>query len=368
MPKKVMIGMSGGVDSSVAAALLLEKGYDVIGVTMQLWPDQKSETQIQEGGCCSLSAVDDARRVANQLGIPYYVMNFKEVFQNKVIDYFLDEYGKGRTPNPCIACNQHVKFEALLSKAMSMNIDYIATGHYARITYDTDINRFSLKRAITHKKDQSYALYTLTQEQLSRALMPVGEYEKDHVRKLAKEMGLAVATKPDSQEICFIEDNDYGRYMKENAQYPITPGEFVDTKGAVLGTHKGIVYYTIGQRKGLGITFGKPMYVVDIDVDKNRIILGDEKEVFSDYLMATNMNYIPFEKLDSPLRVKAKVRYLANESEAVIIPKDKNSVEVVFDTPQRAITPGQSVVFYAGDNVIGGGIIEENRRNKIGRE
>jgi len=212
--KSVMIGMSGGVDSSVAAALLLEKGYDVIGVTMQIWPDMSEETKLKEGGCCSLSAVDDARLVANTLGIPYYVLNFKDVFEKKVINYFVDEYLKGRTPNPCIACNRYVKFEALLNKAVSMGIDYVATGHYAIIEYDENRKRYLLKKSVTDAKDQTYALYNLTQEQLARVLMPIGEYSKDIVRKKAAELGLYVASKPDSQEICFVDDNDYGKFIK----------------------------------------------------------------------------------------------------------------------------------------------------------
>ncbi|MCR4434375.1 MAG: tRNA 2-thiouridine(34) synthase MnmA [Clostridiales bacterium] len=357
--RTVMLGMSGGVDSSVAAAVLLESGYEVIGVTMQIWPDMDEERQKTEGGCCSLSAVDDARRVANQLEIPYYVLNFKSVFEEKVIRYFKDEYLKGRTPNPCIACNRHVKFEAMLNKAVSMGVDYIATGHYARIEYDRDRGRYLLKKSVTEKKDQTYALYNLTQEQMSRTLLPIGNFTKERVREIAREKGLPVAAKPDSQEICFVEDNDYGRFITENTEYKIAPGYFVDTKGNVLGKHKGIVHYTIGQRKGLGIALGKSMFVVGIDAQNNTVVLGDEKDVFSKSLIAGDLNFISIDDLIRPLRVKAKIRYSAKEADAVVTPEPGGKVRVDFDTPQRAVTPGQSVVFYHGDTVVGGGVIEK---------
>ncbi len=356
--KKVMIGMSGGVDSSVAAAILLEKGYEVIGVTMQIWPDMEEERLKTEGGCCSLSAVDDARRVANKLGIPYYVMNFKEVFEKKVIDYFTEEYINGRTPNPCIACNRHVKFDALLNKAVSMGIDYIATGHYAKVEFDETSKRFLLKKSVTDRKDQTYALYNLTQEQLARTLMPIGDYEKDRVRELAKELGLTVATKPDSQEICFVEDNDYAGFIEKNTDYKVKPGNFVDTKGKILGRHNGIIHYTVGQRKGLGITFGKPMFVVGIDAKNDNVVLGEEGEVLSDSLTASDLNFISIEKLDGPMSVEVKIRYSARPAVATITPAGEGQVKVEFDIPQRAITPGQSVVFYDGDVVVGGGVIE----------
>ena len=257
---KVMLGMSGGVDSSVAAAVLLEQGYEVIGVTMQIWPDIEEGRKQTEGGCCSLYAVDDARRVADRLGISYYVLNFRDVFQQKVIDYFTNEYLSGRTPNPCIACNRFVKFEALLAKAVSMGMDYIATGHYARITYDETGGRYLLKKSVTAEKDQTYVLYTMTQYQLGKTLFPIGEFNKDQVRALARELDLPVASKPDSQEICFVEDNDYGRFIAENTDAGIEPGSFVDMEGNMLGMHRGIIHYTVGQRKGLGLSFGKPMF------------------------------------------------------------------------------------------------------------
>lgn len=355
--KKVMIGMSGGVDSSVAAAVLLEKGYEVIGVTMKIWPETGEDTKQVEGGCCSLSAVDDARSVAYKLGIPYYVMNFQDVFNDKVIDYFKDEYLKGRTPNPCIACNRYVKFEAMLKKAVSMGIDYVATGHYAIIEYDEELKRYLLKKSVTEKKDQTYVLYNLNQHQLSRILMPIGSYTKEEVREIAKKLGLYVASKPDSQEICFVEDNDYAKFIKENTDKEIKPGHFVDTKGNILGKHKGIIHYTVGQRKGLGIAFGKPMYVVGIDVKNNNVILGEGHEIYSDSLIADDLNYIVIDKLEKPMEVKAKIRYSAKEADAIIYPVYDDKVKVVFKEPQRAITPGQSVVFYSGDKVVGGGTI-----------
>jgi len=357
---KVMLGMSGGVDSSVAAAILKEEGYEVFGVTMQIWPDIDEGRRQTEGGCCSLSAVDDARRVANRLGINYYVLNFKEVFQQKVIDYFTNEYLAGRTPNPCIACNRFIKFEALLAKAVSMGMDYVATGHYARIAYDDASGRYLLRKSVTAEKDQTYVLYTMTQYQLERTLFPIGEYRKEQVRALAREYGLPVASKPDSQEICFVEDNDYGRFINENTEAEIKPGYFVDREGNILGRHRGIIHYTVGQRKGLGVSFGKPMYVVDIRPEDNTVVLGGADEVFSGGLIASDPNFISMDKLNDEMRVTAKIRYSAKEAPAVIRPLDGNRVEVTFDEPQRAITPGQAVVFYDGDIVVGGAVIDRS--------
>jgi len=354
----VMVGMSGGVDSSVAAAVLKEQGYNVIGVTLQIWQDMGEERKQVEGGCCSLSAVDDARRVADKLGIPYYVLNFKDIFKKKVIDYFNHEYLRGRTPNPCIACNRFVKFDAMLMRAVSMGIDYAATGHYARIGFDEATGRYLLKKSVTAAKDQTYALYTLTQEQLSRMLFPIGEYTKERVREIARELGLSVATKPDSQEICFVEDNDYGRYIEENTDADIKPGYFVDTSGRKLGMHKGIIHYTIGQRKGLGISLGKPMYVVAIRPEDNTVVLGEENEVFSSSLVASDLNFISIESLKEEMDVTAKIRYSAKEAPATISPLPDGRVSVRFKEPQRAITPGQSVVFYDRDVVVGGGVID----------
>lgn len=357
MKPKVVVGMSGGVDSSVAAALLKDQGYDVIGITMQIWPDLDDETFEKEGGCCSLSAVNDARRVSDKLGIRYYVMNFKDVFEKKVINYFVDEYLEGRTPNPCIACNRHIKFDELLRRAMEIGAEYVATGHYASVVFDEASGRYLLKKSADAKKDQTYALYGLTQYQLSHTLMPLGGYTKDRVRVIAEEKGLPVAHKPDSEEICFVKDNNYGRFIEERVPDKVQCGYFEDTKGNILGRHKGIVHYTIGQRKGLGITFGKPMYVVDIVPETNTVVLGEGDEVFSDTLIAGDMNFIPFEKLEGEMEVTCKIRYTAKEAPAVISPEEDGKVLVRFKTPQRAITPGQSAVFYKDDYVLGGGII-----------
>ncbi len=359
MKKRVVIGMSGGVDSSVAAYLLQKQGYEVIGVFMKIWQDERDDYVENEGGCCSLSASEDARRVCDKLGMPFYVLNFKEVFKKKVIDYFVEEYFYGRTPNPCIACNKYIKFDALLEKAKALEAEYVATGHYARISYDEKFKRYTLKKSDAMAKDQTYVLYNLSQEQLKHTLMPLGEYSsKDQIREIARELGLVVANKPDSQEICFVTDNDYGRFLTEKQGESIKPGFFVDTKGNRLGTHKGIVHYTVGQRKGLGIAFGKPMFVVEIIPESNIVVLGDETEVFHKELIASEVNLILYEKLDSPIKVTAKIRHTAKAEAAEVIPLSDGRIRVVFENPQRAITPGQAVVFYDGDYVVGGGTID----------
>jgi tRNA-specific 2-thiouridylase len=351
------VGMSGGVDSSVAAYILKEQGYDVVGITMQVWPENK-EFEEREGGCCSLSAVGDARKVADKLGIYFYVMNFKDVFENKVINYFVDEYLAGRTPNPCIACNKYIKFDELLERAHRIGADYVATGHYATIKRNDESGRYLLLRSKDDRKDQTYVLYNMTQYQLEHTLMPLGDFKKDRVREIAAQLGFEVANKPDSEEICFVPDNDHGNFIKQRVPDKVLPGNFVDQKGNILGHHKGIVNYTIGQRKGLGIALGKPVFVVDILPDKNEIVLGDENEVFRDSLYAEDINIIPYEKISSDMKVTAKIRYMAKEAPAVITPY-KNGLHVKFEIPQRAITKGQSVVFYNGDIVVGGGIIKE---------
>ena len=358
MKKKVVVGMSGGVDSSVAAALLKEEGYDVIGVTMQVWPDKDENVKEVEGGCCSYAAVRDARKVCDVLDIKYYVMNFKDIFEDKVIKYFIDEYLAGRTPNPCIACNKYIKFDELLRRAMNLDADYIATGHYVSLGYDEYKDRYLLKKSKDTRKDQTYALYNLTQYQLKHTLFPLGNITKDRVRQIARELSLPVASKPDSEEICFVPDNDYGNFLKERVPDKISEGYFKDTEGNILGKHKGISYYTIGQRKGLGIAFGKPMFVVDINPEDNTVILGEGDTVYKDSLRATGLNFIPFDKLNEEMEVTAKIRYNAKEAPAIIIPEGDDIVTVKFKTPQRAITPGQSVVFYKNDLVLGGGTIE----------
>jgi tRNA-specific 2-thiouridylase len=284
-------------------------------------------------------------------------MNFKQIFEKMVIDYFVDEYLEGRTPNPCIACNKFIKFDALLERSKALEAEYVATGHYARILYDKGYNRHIIKKSAAPLKDQTYVLYNLTQNQLSHILMPLGDYNKEQVREIARGLDLRTANKPESQEICFVEDNNYGRFISERRGEDIKPGYFVDTHGRRLGTHKGIVHYTVGQRKGLGIALGKPMFVVEIIPDKNLVVLGDEAEVFSRELTASQMNYIAFEKLEGPIDVKAKIRYSAKEAAAKVIPLDEDRVKVVFEEPQRAITPGQAVVFYQEDVLVGGGTI-----------
>jgi tRNA-uridine 2-sulfurtransferase len=356
MREKVLLGMSGGVDSSVAAYLLKKKGYEVIGATMQVWQNDEHYENM-EGSCCSLSAVEDARRVAQNLGIPFYVMNFKDIFKNNVIDYFIDEYLEGRTPNPCIACNKFIKFDEFLKRAQALGADYVATGHYATIEKAND--RFVLKRSRDDKKDQTYVLYNLTQYQLSHTLMPCGEYNKDKIREIAKEIGLEVASKRDSEEICFIPDNDHGSYISRIAPQKVKQGNFVDKKGNILGKHRGIVYYTIGQRKGLGISFGVPVYVIDINPWKNEVVLGSEEDIFKTQLIAKDMNYIAFDVLSDTMNVQAKIRYSVKASSAVISPLKDGRCHVVFENKQRAITKGQSVVFYDGDILVGGGIIDE---------
>lgn len=357
MKEKVVVGMSGGVDSSVAAYLLKQQGYDVIGVTMQIWQEEETVTQEENGGCCGLSAVDDARRVAEHLGIPYYVMNFKKEFKCHVMDYFVEEYLSGRTPNPCIACNRYVKWESLLKRSLEIGADYIATGHYARIDKLPN-GRFAIRNSVTAAKDQTYALYNLTQEQLSHTLMPVGAYTKDEIRRIAEEAGLPVAHKPDSQEICFVPDDDYAGFIEREAGDRIPgPGNFVSTDGRILGTHKGITHYTIGQRKGLDLPMGRRVFVTEIRPETNEVVIGENEDVFTSTVVCDRVNFMGMADLAEPRRVLAKIRYNHLGEYCEIKKGEDGKVICTFEKPVRASTPGQAVVFYEGEYVLGGGTI-----------
>lgn len=349
--KKVVIGMSGGVDSSVAAYILKERGFDVIGVTMQMFTDK-------EGACISTNAVEDAKRVAEQLKIPHYVMDFGVEFKKNVMDYFVDEYLRGHTPNPCIACNRYVKWEALLKRGRELGADCIATGHYARIKQLPN-QRYVVSDSVTSQKDQTYALYQLTQEQLSHTLMPVGDYTKSEIRSIAGKIGLDVASKPDSQDICFLPENNYAEFICKSAAYSPVPGNFVDTKGHVLGTHKGLIYYTVGQRKGLGLSLGMPYFVVRLIPETNEVVLGTNDEVFTTSLTANSLNWQAINDIgDEELVLKAKVRYSHKGSICHVRKIENDRICCEFDEPVRAVTPGQAVVFYKDDYIVGGGTIE----------
>lgn len=357
MAKKVVVGMSGGVDSSVAAYLLKEQGYDVIGVTMQIWQDSERPFIEENAGCCGLSAVDDARSVAGKLDIPYYVLNFKDEFKRCVINPFVREYLHARTPNPCILCNRYVKWEALLRRSMELGADYIATGHYARIKR-LENGRYVIQNSVTSKKDQTYALYSLTQHQLSHTLMPVGDYHKEEIRRIAAGLGLNVAAKPDSQDICFVPDNDYAAVVKREAKGQMPPvGNFVTADGTILGQHKGIIHYTIGQRKGLNLAMGHPVFVTEIRPDTNEVVIGTNEEVFTDRLICDNLNFMAVEDIEGPTEVIAKIRYSHAGAPCIIKRLENGQVECTFQEPVRAVTPGQAVVFYQNDYVYGGGTI-----------
>lgn len=351
--------MSGGVDSSVAAALLKEDGYDVIGITMQVWPPEQDSEEERFGGCCSISAVEDARRVADKLNIPYYVLNFRYIFEKEVINNFLSEYSQGRTPNPCIRCNEHIKFKALLNKAAGLEAEYIATGHYAQIKHDNPASRYLMFRGADKQKDQSYVLYMLSQEQLSKTLMPLGRKTKNQVREIAHKLGLRVADKPESQEICFIPDDNYRRFLKQSISSVIKKGPIFDLEGSQIGTHEGIVFYTIGQRKGLGIAAEQPLYVLEINKEANSITVGPLSGLSKQGLIGGNASFIAFDRLTKPINVQAQIRYNMQPLPAIIKPVH-NKIELLFNEPQKAITPGQAVVFYDGDQVMGGATIESS--------
>lgn len=353
MEKRALIAMSGGVDSSVAAFLLKKEGYDCMGVTMKLYDSENAG----ENTCCSLSDVEDARSVARRLNMPYYVFNFKDGFRENVIDRFVYAYENGMTPNPCIDCNRYMKFEKLYLRARELSYDYIATGHYAQIARQGE--RFLLKKAVDETKDQSYVLYSLTQKQLSHTLFPLGAYKKSDVREIASENGFINANKHDSQDICFVTDSSYSDFIREYTKKEYAEGDFKDTSGNVLGRHKGIIRYTVGQRKGLGISSSEPLYVKSIDRENNSVILAKNSELFSDTLKADNINLIAMDKIERPIKIKAKIRYRHEEKNAVCEQTGEDEISLKFDEPQRAITKGQAVVLYDGDIVIGGGTIKD---------
>jgi len=348
--------MSGGVDSSATAALLLERGYDVVGVTLKLWPQDCVSRA--EDKCCGPQAVSDARAVCDKLGIPFYLIDEAEAFQDRVIRYFADEYKAGRTPNPCVMCNQHLKFGSLIERADRLGAAYIATGHFARLETDPGSGRTLLCRGRDERKDQSYFLFSLRQEQLSRALFPLGEMTKSDTRDTARHCGLKTADKEESMEICFVPDNDYGGFLRKADLVQPHRGEIVDQQGRVLGHHEGIEFYTIGQRKGLGISSPVPLYVLELDAATNRVVVGDGATLDRDEFTVNQCNWIPFASPPEAIEVTAKIRYNHPGTPATVLPSGQWTARVKLNTPQRAITPGQAAVFYQGDRVVGGGWIE----------
>ena len=356
MPNKALIAMSGGVDSSVAAYLMKDKGYDCIGATMKLFQNEDIGLS-KEHTCCSIDDVEDARRVATSLDMPFYVLNFSENFKEKVVDKFVSCYENGLTPNPCIECNRHLKFEHLYNKAKELGYEYVVTGHYSRIDYNESTGRYELKKATDPTKDQSYVLYTMTQEQLSHTLFPLGHMTKDQVRELAELKSFINAKKHDSQDICFVPNGKYAEFIESYTKKRYPEGDFVDLEGNVLGRHKGIIRYTIGQRRGLGLSLKKSMYVVKVDPISNTVVLGYNDDLFTTTLCAKDVNLISIPEITGELRCKARPRYNAKEAWATVTRLDEDRIQVVFDEPQRAITKGQAVVLYDKDTVIGGGTI-----------
>jgi len=357
MKKRVVVAMSGGVDSSMAAWFLKETGYEVIGATLCIGVNDRAS-----GGparCCSLADIEDARRVALQLEIPFNVFYLKDDFEKEVIQYFCEEYRRGRTPNPCVLCNERIKFGSFWEKAQPFEADFISTGHYARVELDEDGETYLLKKGIDQKKDQSYVLFTLTQERLRHILFPIGSYRKEEVRKKAFELGLRVHNKPESQEVCFIREPSYHSFLQERLKETIEPGPILDKKGKVLGRHKGIPFYTIGQRRGLNLATGKPLYVIGIDRKMNTLVAGEEREVYGDTFIVNSVNWITSRMNTFPFSAKVKIRYNHPGSEALLSKKEDNELEVKFKVPQKAITPGQAAVFYDGETVLGGGWIKE---------
>jgi tRNA-specific 2-thiouridylase len=342
--------MSGGVDSSVAAALLVDQGYDVVGVMMRLWAEE-------ENRCCSPQAVDDARRIAAQLEIPFRLVNYEDLFRDCVVDYFIAEYSRGRTPNPCLVCNRHIRFGRLLRHAHALDVDYLATGHYARI--DRVDGQCRLRMAADPQKDQSYVLYMLGQEELRHVLFPVGDYTKAQVREMARQIGLPVADKDESMELCFVTDDDYRRFLREHAPEAVRPGPILDTSGREIGRHQGLPFYTVGQRRGLGVAAPEALYVIELDVTRNALIVGPARELGRRTLLATEVTYVSGKPPAGPARVQARIRYKARLAAATWTPLRDGQARVRFDQPLRDITPGQAVVAYQEDVVLGGGIIAD---------
>jgi tRNA-specific 2-thiouridylase len=354
---RVAVAMSGGVDSSVAAALLVEQGYDVVGVMMRLWAEAPTPGGVEgQNRCCAPQAVDDARCVAAQLGIPFYLVNYEEAFRACVVDYFVDEYSRGRTPNPCLACNQHIRFGRLLRQALALDAKCLATGHYARI--DGNGEGYRLRMGLDRHKDQSYVLYMLGQEELQHVVFPVGGLTKPQVRRMARERGLPVADRDESMELCFVADDDYRRFLREHAPQAVQPGPILNTAGQEIGQHQGLPFYTVGQRRGLGIAAAEALYVLRLDVAHNALIVGPAGELGRQRLVAQRVRYVRGEPPPHPVRVQAKIRYKATLTDARWTPLADGRARVEFDLPLRDITPGQAVVAYQGDAVLGGGIID----------
>lgn len=358
---RVVVAMSSGVDSSTSAALLVEQGYDVIGVMMRIWGETAGapSTGLGEGinRCCTPKAVADARNVARQLRIPFYLLDFQDEFKKYVVDYFIEEYAAGRTPSPCIMCNRHIRFRFLLQRALALEADYLATGHYARIR-QREGGRYQLLKGVDPQKDQSYFLYMLGQPQLKHLLFPVGGYTKSQVREMARERGLPVAEKAESQELCFLADGNYRRFIQDYAPEAVEPGPILDQSGEVLGQHDGLPMYTIGQRRGLGIALGEPVYVLNMDRDRNAVIVGPDQALHRRELTLHSVSYVAGEPPAGAMAVAAKIRSMGSETPATWLPIDADRARLVFDSSVRAIAPGQAAVFYDGDVVLGGGIIE----------